>query len=182
MVADAGYGSDENYHLLAGKDIEAYIKYNTFDKGQKEGLKAFSNDSLHYNETHDCLYCPMGQKMDLIGQGIRKTTSGYLQNIKRYQAKNCEGCPMRGVCHTGKCNRIVEVNHSLRDYKKQAKQRLNSPQGISYRKKRPVDVEPVFAQIKSNHGFRRFMLKGLSKVEIEIGLLSIAHNLRKWKA
>lgn len=182
VVADAGYGSDENYQFLQGKDIEAYIKYNTFDKEQKEGLKAFSNGSLHYNETQDCLYCPMGQKMDRIGQKLRKTTSGYIQNIHQYQAKNCQGCPMRGVCHSGKGNRIVEVNHSLRNYKKLAKEKLNSPKGIHYRKKRPVDVEPVFAQIKSNHGFRRFMLKGLSKVEIEIGLLSIAHNLRKWKA
>ncbi|MCF8453552.1 MAG: hypothetical protein B7X86_16005 [Sphingobacteriales bacterium 17-39-43] len=41
-------------------------------------------------------------------------------------------------------------------------------------------MEPVCAPIKSNHGCRRFMLKGLSKVEIEIGLLSIAHNLRNW--
>lgn len=182
VVADAGYGSDENYQFLQGKDIEAYIKYNTFDKEQKEGLKAFSNDSLHYNETQDCLYCPMGQRMERIGEKLRKTTSGYTQSIHQYQAKNCQGCPMRGVCHAGKGNRLVEVNHSLRNYRKQAKEKLNSPQGIQYRKKRPVDVEPVFAQIKSNHGFRRFMLKGLSKVEIEIGLLSIAHNLRKWKA
>lgn len=182
VVADAGYGSDENYQFLESRDIEAYIKYNTFDKEQKEGVKAFSNDSLYYNEILDCLYCPIGQRMDRIREKIRKTTSGYAQNIRQYQAKNCHGCPMRGVCHAGKDNRIVEVNHSLRDYKKQAKEKLNSPKGIHYRKKRPVDVEPVFAQIKSNHGFRRFMLKGLSKVEIEIGLLSIAHNLRKWKA
>lgn len=182
VVADAGYGSDENYQFLESRDIEAYIKYNTFDKEQKEGVKAFSNDSLYYNEILDCLYCPMGQRMDRIREKIRKTTSGYAQNIRQYQAKNCHGCPMRGVCHTGKDNRTVEINHSLRNYKKQAKEKLNSLQGIHYRKKRPVDVEPVFAQIKSNHGFRRFMLKGLSKVEIEIGLLSIAHNLRKWKA
>jgi len=182
VVADAGYGSDENYQFLQSRDIEAYIKYNTFDKEQKEGVKAFSNDSLYYNEILDCLYCPMGQRMDRIREKIRKTTSGYAQNIRQYQVKNCNGCPMRGVCHSGKGNRIVEVNHSLRDYKKQAQEKLNSPKGIYYRKKRPVDVEPVFAQIKSNHGFRRFMLKGLSKVEIEIGLLSIAHNLRKWKA
>jgi transposase len=51
-----------------------------------------------------------------------------------------------------------------------------------YRKQRPADVEPVFAQIKHNHGFRRFLFKGLTKTEVEIGLLSIAHNLRKWKA
>ncbi|MEE9215288.1 MAG: transposase, partial [Thermodesulfobacteriota bacterium] len=32
------------------------------------------------------------------------------------------------------------------------------------------------------HGFRRFMLRGIEKVEIEAGLLAIAHNLRKMAA
>lgn len=46
IVADAGYGSDENYGALQQREIEAYIEYNTFDKEQKEGIRAFSNDSL----------------------------------------------------------------------------------------------------------------------------------------
>lgn len=182
VVADAGYGSDENYGILEEKGIEAYIKYNTFDKEQKDGLKAFSNDSLHYNQAEDYLVCPMGQRMKHIGEGQRVTSSGFVQLISRYQALNCEGCPMRGVCHKAAGNRIVEINHGLRKHKQAAKERLNTEQGIKYRKRRPADVEPVFAQLKHNHGFRRFLLKGLSKTEVEIGLLSIAHNLRKWKA
>jgi hypothetical protein len=42
-----------------------------------------------------------------------------------------------------------------------------------------VDTEPVFANIKQNKGFRRFMLRGKNKVEIEWGLIAIAHNLKK---
>src|ERR1700748_225580 len=182
VVADAGYGSDENYSLLKEKEIEAYIKYNYFDQEQKEGVKAFSNDTLHYNQQHNCLVCPMGQAMEHIGDRTRITATGYKQTVSRYQAANCHGCPMRGVCHSGKGNRIAEGDHQLRKHKQEAKERLNTEQGIKYRKKRPVDVEPVFAQIKHNHGFRRFLLKGLTKTEVEIGLLSIAHNLRKWEA
>lgn len=182
VVADAGYGSDENYGILEEKGIEAYIKYNTFDKEQKAGLKAFSNDSLHYNQAENYLVCPMGQRMKHIGEGQRVTSSGFVQLISRYQALNCKGCPMRGVCHKAAGNRIVEINHGLRKHKQAAKERLNTEQGIKYQKRRPADVEPVFAQLKHNHGFRRFLLKGLSKTEVEIGLLSIAHNLRKWKA
>ncbi|WP_157956032.1 transposase [Flavobacterium kingsejongi] len=40
-------------------------------------------------------------------------------------------------------------------------------------------VEPVFAQLKHNNGFRRFSLKGLQKVELEFGLMALGHNLRK---
>jgi hypothetical protein len=78
---------------------------------------------------------------------------------------------MRGVCHQNPGSRVVEVNHSLRKHKQAAKDRLNTEQGIKYRKRRPADVEPVFAQLKHNHSFRRFLLKGMSKTEVEIGLL-----------
>lgn len=182
VVADAGYGSDENYSLLNAKGIEAYIKYNTFDKEQKGGVKSFSSDSLHYNPDENCLYCPMGQKMAYIGDKERTTANGYQQTLSLYQARNCTGCPIRGVCHKAQGNRIVEINHNLRNFKHKVKERLNTEQGTRYRKKRAWDVEPVFAHIKHNRGFKRFLLKGLSKTEVEIGLLSIAHNLKKWKA
>lgn len=56
---------------------------------------------------------------------------------------------------------------------------LNTQRGIKLRKQRCHDVEPVFAQIKHNKGFKRFFLRGQSKVEIETGLIAIAHNLKK---
>ncbi|MBI2270892.1 MAG: transposase, partial [Bacteroidetes bacterium] len=33
---------------------------------------------------------------------------------------------------------------------------------------------------KNNKGFRRFTLRGNSRVQIETGLLVLAHNLKKW--
>jgi transposase len=59
---------------------------------------------------------------------------------------------------------------------------LTSERGITLRKKRAHDVETVFAQIKNNKGFRRFNLRGTTKVEVETGLLALAHNLKKWAA
>lgn len=44
-------------------NTDAHIKYNTFDKEQKEGIKAFNNNSLHYNEKDNYLVCTMGQRM-----------------------------------------------------------------------------------------------------------------------
>jgi len=54
-----------------------------------------------------------------------------------------------------------------------------SPEGIKHRKQRPADVEATFGNIKQNKGFRRFMLRGKHKVEIETGLIALAHNLSK---
>ena len=184
LTADAGYGSEENYADLEAKGIEAFVKYNYFHKEQQEekketNKKPFTGNKLHNNTAQDSYYCPMGQAMPNIGSYTRETKTGYLQTINRYQAKNCLGCPIRGVCHKAKGNRIVEGNHNLVRLKAKAKEKLLSPQGIAHQKQRCWDVEAVFGNIKQNMNFKRFFLRGIDKVETEIGLVAMAHNLKK---
>ncbi len=182
ITADAGYGSEQNYQYLNDNQIDNYVKYNYFDKDQSgKGDKKypFKADTLYYNPGQDHYICPMGQQMQNIGTHQTKTKTGFTQTIHSYQATNCNGCPLRGACHKSKGNRVIEVNHNLNQYKEQVRENLNSEQGIYHRKKRPCDVEPVFANIKNNHHFKRFMLRTKPKVEVEAGLLALAHNLRK---
>ena len=56
---------------------------------------------------------------------------------------------------------------------------MKTPIGIELKKKRGVDVETPFGDIKHNMNYRRFRSRGIEKVNIEYGLVSIAHNLRK---
>lgn len=183
ITADAGYGSEENYEYSETEEITAYIKYNYFHKEQKQdrckadNIKNISN--LHHNKEQDTYYCPMGQPMERTGSRNRTTSNGYPQSYALYQTKNCHNCPLRGRCHDQKGNRIISVNHRLNELKAQAKARLLSPEGIKHRKQRPCDVEAVFGNVKQNKGFKRFMLRGLDKVEIEMGLVALAHNLAK---
>jgi transposase len=182
VVADAGYGSEQNFEYLEQNQMEGYVKYNYFDKQQHDAYvkkHPFAADQLFYNKEADCYYCPMGQPMKNIGTVSKTTATGFKQNITRYQATNCEGCPLRGACHKSQSSRIIEINHTLNEHKRRATERLTTEKGIYHRKRRPVDVEPVFGNIKSNHGFRRFMLRGKEKVTIEVGLLALAQNLRK---
>ena len=182
LTADAGYGSEENYVMLENNNIEAFVKYNMFDKQQKTvkvDKYPFSKDKLYYNTEHDYYICPMGQKMEFIGKKNQKTETEFTQQLSTYQAINCVGCPLRSQCHKAKGNRRIEVNHNLDRLKHKARTLLTSELGIIKRKKRVVDTEPVFANIKQNKGFRRFMLRGKNKVEIEWGLIAIAHNLKK---
>jgi len=184
LTADAGYGSDENYTYLEDKGIEAFVKYNYFHKEQLDEKRGknkepFAANMLFYNNGTDTYYCPMGQPMENIGSYVRKTATGYEQKIDRYQARNCEGCQLRGLCHKSKGNRIIEINHKLLRLKAKAKQKLLSQEGIAHRKQRCWDVEAVFGNIKHNMNFKRFMLRGLDKVETEIGLIAMAHNLKK---
>lgn len=114
LVADAGYGSEENYNLLKSKKIKAYVKYNYFRKDQKSGQITSSQN-----------------------------------------------------------------NPKLAKIREKAFRLLSTRKGIQLRKQRCHDVEPVFAELKHNKNFKRFMLRGKNKVEVEIGILAIAHNLKK---
>jgi hypothetical protein len=182
LTADAGYGSEENYTLLEEKKVAAFVKYGLFDKRQNKAFNKkhpFAADKLYYNPEQDHYICPMGQQMAYIGDRIRKTITGFEQTVRRYQAKNCQSCPLNGACHKSQGDRIIQINVNLGRQKQQADELLKSEEGIAKRKKRCWDVEPVFGNIKNNHGFRRFMLRGKQKVEIEWGLIAMAQNIRK---
>jgi len=182
VTADAGYGSEQNYQWLEDKRITAYVKHNQFDRMQNKTIrnkKSYAADKLSYDHHKDHYLCPAGKPMKNIGTHTTTTRTGFKQTITRYQAKKCEGCPLRSECHQQKGNRIIEVNHNLKRLKQKADKRLKTKRGIQNRKQRCFDTEPVFANIKHNHHFKRFMLRGIEKVNIETGLLALAHNLRK---
>lgn len=60
--------------------------------------------------------------------------------------------------------------------------RLNSEAGKEMMKRRREDVEPVIGDIKRNMNFRAFNLRGRPKCLIELGLVSLGHNLKKIKS
>lgn len=181
VCADAGYGSEENYEMLKKKEIEAYVKYNYFHKEQKKKQKEdpFSVQNMYYNLKEDYYVCPMGQNLSNVGKGKRTSSNGYESKVTYYQAQRCEGCPLRGLCHKAKGNRRIEVNYRLNHLKTEARTLLMSEKGRYHRSKRPIEVEAVFGQLKSNNKFNRFTHRGKEKVEMEFLLMAVGHNFRK---
>lgn len=60
--------------------------------------------------------------------------------------------------------------------------RLRTPEGSALYRQRQHTVEPVFGDIKHNHGIRRFMRRGLGAVTAEWQLIATTHNLLKLAA
>ena len=182
IVADSGYGSEENYEYMFSNGMTPYVKYNMFHVEQRRSYRnnPFRVSNLFYNPDDDFYVCPMGQKLNFIRQEKRYTASGYQQTVSVYRAGRCEGCPLRGQCHKSKRDRQIEVNHTLDDYKARARELLTSEQGIKHRSNRPIEPEAVFGQIKECGRFRRLRLKGLTGAKIDFGLKALAHNLRKF--
>ena len=176
LTADAGYGSEENYKLLEEAGIKGYVKYNSFDKEQKEKVK---ESDFKYDPENDCYYCPDGKPLHYVTNRGRKSSETHTSVINTYRNISCEGCPLKKACNPKYKYKKLQKNQELALIRNKMKERLNTDRGIALRKQRSHDVETVFAQLKHNKGFKRFMLRGLEKVQIETGLLAIAHNLKK---
>ena len=182
VVADSGYGSEQNYEYLSGNGIDAFVKYNMFHAEKKRGCRnnIFRVENLFHNSELDFYVCPMGQRMEHVGDETRVSDLGYVSVVGIYKAKRCDGCPMRGQCHKGKGPRTIEVNRRNNELRAKARELLDSEEGLRHRSKRPIEPEAVFGQIKFDHGYKRFRLKSLEKVSVEFGLVALAHNLRKY--
>ena len=181
VVADSGYGSEENYAFLDEKQISAYVKYNWFHKEQKPKYRnnAFLADNLYYNEKDDYFVCPMGQHMHLAGKGSSQSENGYRSQLHIYQAQRCTGCPLRGACHKSKGNRRIEINHVLRSYKRKARELLTCEEGLRHRSRRPIEPEAVFGQIKANKHYKRFRHFGKNLITMDFAIFAIAFNIGK---
>ena len=181
VVADAGYGSEENYSHLENLSITACVKYGIY---HKEKSRKWRNDPTRvqnwpYDPTTDTFTCCAGRSLAHIGDRKSKSDNGYESRISVYECESCAECPYKASCTKRDGNRLLSVNHRNNAFRSRARDLLDSERGETLRKRRSVEVESVFGNIKSNYGITRFSLRGLEKVNLEWGIHGIAHNMRK---
>jgi transposase len=186
ITADSIFGTEQNYELLESYDIENYLKFPTFHREQTRSYKAnpFLRENFRYNPDDDTYTCPNNRPLYYRNTAVVKhKRTGYPAIVKIYESKNCTGCHLAGQCKKSEeHNRTVKVNQQLDYYKNQARSNLNTQKGLALRRARGMEIESCFGDIKHNMGFRRFHLRGKQRVKTEIGLVAMAHNMRKIQA
>ena len=187
IVADAGYGSEQNYDdILSNRKREALITYNMYLKEQKKKYKQneFNSDNWQYDEENDTYTCPNQQRIVFKYRSVRTDKTGFKREFKIYECEDCSGCPFRSSCTKAKegNHRKVMVNEKWEQQKEYVRAKLSEEKTSSIYRQRKIDVEPVFGFLKANLRFTRFSARGKSKVENEMGLALMAVNLRKFTA
>jgi transposase len=181
VIADAGYGSEENYAYLEKAGIEGYVKYPLFTKQQKRNWRKqrFRVENWEYDSERDEYICPNQRRLTFLKYRYRLTDNGYPTTVREYVCVSCTSCPFKTQCKRGSGNRQVWINPTLNQYQELAHQKLVSEYGKKLRSRRGIEAESVFGRIKQDWSFRRFSLRGMEKVTTEWGLLCIAHNIAK---
>lgn len=185
VIADAGYGSEENYLYAVGEEKEPrfdfLIPYGSY---MKEKTRRYKKDIRHasnwtYEERNDRFICPNGRYVLFKKYQTKKNTSGLEQSFKIYECEDCSDCPFKTSCTKAKGNRQIHWNTIWEELKIKAKKALEDDEKSAIYARRKVEVESVFGHIKGNRSFRRFSLRGLEKVHTEFGIVALAHNLLK---
>lgn len=182
-VEDGGYGCEEVYVQLEERGIEAVVKFPNFDAlASRRPVREGEYDKFGWrlSDEGDTVICPNGKKLRVIRAEARKSRSGRTSLTTHMTCDHCEGCPFMGRC-TLQRNRDKEIHRSLGSMREEEKayQRLTKPENLEKLRRRSVEPEPVFGQIKYNRGYQRFRHFGKSKVRMDLGFLLIAHNLLK---
>lgn len=185
VIADAGYGSEENYLYAIGEEKEPrfdfLIPYGMY---LKEKSRSYKKNIKHaknwdYIEKEDHFICPNGRRVEFKKYLNKKNVSGYVQSLKVYECEDCSDCPLKALCTKAKGNRQVQWNPIFEEMKAKAKAALECETKSRIYAQRKIDVESVFGHIKGNRSFRRLLLRGLEKVHTEFGIVALAHNLLK---
>lgn len=180
-VADAGYGSFNNYLYCEEHGMGKYMKFTMFKK-ETEDEKYRDNPyravNFPINERGN-LVCPNGKEFHYLSSRPVKGNS-YGRTEELYQCEECTNCPQKEKCCKCEGNRIVRINEELTGFYKEVLSNLNSIHGAYLRMNRSFQAEGAFGIIKWNRAYQRIRRRGLKSVILEISMISCGFNPHKY--
>ena len=180
-VADAGYGSYNNYLYCEQKGMEKYMKFTMFkketeDKNYRENPFRAENFPIDEEGT---MRCPNG-KAFIFRYRQRVKGNAYGRQEEIYQCEDCSGCPYVEQCKKAEGNRTVRINRELTSMHREVIENLESIHGALLRMNRSIQAEGTFGILKQDRWYKRIVRKGINSVRLEVLLVSIGHNLYKY--
>ena len=117
-VADAGYGSYNNYLYCEEHGIEKFMKFTMFEKETKDEkyrTNPYRIMNFKRDENGD-LICPNGKRFIYkYDRHVRGNKYGRTEEI--YECEDCEGCPYReDCCKRESGNRTARLNRELTSF------------------------------------------------------------------
>ena len=178
--ADAGYGSFDNYSYCKEHNIELYMKYAGYYKEKEKTNEKNRFKKTHMKRTEDGGFiCPAGYEFE-----IEKVTIDSRSNYDKinflFRNNKCGECPLRNKCTKSKSGRTIVHSYQMEEYQKEVKRNIRSEDGIRLMYQRSNETEGTFGDWKNNHQFERLHRRGENGVKLEIYLVAIGHNIRKY--
>ena len=191
VVVDSGYESEENYQYAEeNEQITLFVKPSNHEQKKKRKYQSDigRRENMPYDAEKDEYTCAQGKKLAAVATKTRKSETGYAQEVTIYECADCKGCPVKEKCirqkKTDKTpleDRVKRLNVSkyFVAQREAMEEKISTEEGILLRVNRSIQAEGVFAMIKEDMNFRRFMMRGKKNVNVEWHLVSMAYNILK---
>ena len=180
-VADAGYGSYDNYIYCEQHGMEKYMKFPMFKKETEDRNyreNPFRAVNFPIDET-GAMRCPNGKKFVFkYRQHVKGNEYGRKEEF--YECEDCSGCPFAERCKKTEKNRTVRINQELTAMHQEVIDNLESIQGAMLRMNRSIQAEGTFGIMKHDRWYKRIVRRGIESVRLEVLLVSIGQNLYKY--
>lgn len=185
IVADAGYGSENNYRYLEDElpQHTGLIPYATMLKEQSKKWKTDERKVMNwaYHEEEDFYIDPKGVQFKFHAYRQKKDKDGFVRDVKEYQAEKLDvnqNVIPAALTPKGHLRKIT-VNSAWEYHKAKQRELLSTPETGKVYSRRKIDVETVFGFMKACLGFTRYTVRGLEKVRKQSGILITAINMMK---
>lgn len=181
-VADAGYGSYNNYLYCEEHGMEKYMKFTMFKK-ETSDKKYHENPYRAVNFKRDengTLICPNGKTFHFKSkQHVYKNKYGRSEEI--YECESCEDCQFKNdCCPKASKNRSIRMNEELTSIHQEVITNLESIHGALLRMNRSIQAEGTFGILKWDKSYKRLFRRGEKNVILELTLISCGFNLYKY--
>ena len=173
-LGDKGYHTGSELAACSEDGITTYIAFpevSTPGNGPEEGYQV---KEFLYVSQGDYYICPQGYDLHTNGRFYTKGRAGY--RVKHYKTKACKHCPVRQACTKNKMGRLVERSE-YQEYVDANRRRVEARR--NYYRKRQEIVEHPYGTIKRAWGYTYTLLRGMKKVDGELGLIFFCYNLRR---
>lgn len=180
-VADAGYGSYNNYLYCEEHGMSKYMKFTMFSKESSD--RKYRDDPFRAvnfgTDENGNPVCPNGRSFHFLSaRHIRGNQYGRTEEL--YRCEDCTDCPLKEKCCKSKGHRIIRLNRELTGIHQEVLDNLNSTHGALLRMNRSIQAEGAFGGIKWNRLYTRARRRGLESLILEIGMISCGFNLHKY--
>ena len=181
-VADAGYGSYNNYIFCEQNGIEKYMKFPMFKKETKD--RKYHEDpfrAVNFRiDEQGVMRCPNDKAFHFL---YRKNVRGnqYGRKEELYECEDCSGCPYAEKCKKTDKNRTVRINQELTSMHQEVIENLESIHGALLRMNRSIQAEGTFGIMKNDRWYKRIVRRGIHSVKLEVLFVAIGHNLYKYQ-
>jgi transposase len=166
VVADAGYANGNQAAACEEQGIVTHVPALPTLNRQGDGT-LFDRNRFQYRESSDDYICPAGKMLEQ-----QRRDGSYLVYVA--QESDCSTCALKSHCTLAR-RRLVK-RHVHQAAMERMRQRA-TPEAMRLRR---CTAEHPFAALKYHiFGHPRFLLRGLKGASIEIGLATMAYNLKR---